>query len=175
MLLRLHHVAMRTSAAIVFLCQGLLVIMTLVIAALVVSRYIFNYSFSWAEELTRLLLVWMVLLAAAVIQRRDDHIKVDFFVALLPVRLQALIDLVLRLLVLGFVAMLVWYGWTAAIGMYITKAPALGIPMTVGYLAIPACGLLMSFFTVLSLIDDGRVLIGLPRIQPDRAAGHGSH
>jgi TRAP-type C4-dicarboxylate transport system permease small subunit len=130
MLLTLHRGAIALSATLLGLCRVMLVVMTAVIVALVTSRYFFSYSFPWAEELTRFLLIWMVMLAAALIQRRDDHIRVDFLAEKLPPRARAVVALVLRLLIIDLLLLLIRYGWTSALGMYITRAPALGVSMT---------------------------------------------
>lgn len=168
MLARLHAAAGTLSRLLLILCCAMLVVMTATIGTLVVTRYVFSYSFPWAEELTRYLLVWMVLLAASIVQRRDDHIRVDFLVSLLPARVQLVIGLCLRCLIIGFTILLLRYGWTAAMGMNITTTPSLGISMTIPYLAIPICGGLMLAFSLLSLIDDLRELAGRGRLQPDK-------
>lgn len=138
----------------------MLAVMTAVIASLVVSRYIFSYSFPWAEELTRFLLVWMVMLTVPALEWRSDHIRVDLIDEHLPARLRALLNLIKRLLIIFFLAIVVRYGVSAAIGMQITTAPATGVPMTIPYAAIPLSGALMLFYSLLLLIDDVRLLFG---------------
>ena len=81
--------------------------------------------------------------------------------------LRALVAIVLRLLVLGLLILLVRYGVRAALGMEMTRAPGLGIPMTWPYLSIPVAAALMVGFTLLSLVDDVRLLIGLEPLRPD--------
>ncbi|MBV5345256.1 MAG: TRAP transporter small permease subunit, partial [Rhodoferax sp.] len=61
-------------------------VITVLITAQVLVRYAFGGSLVWSEELTRLLFVWMVLVAAVTAPR----MQVDFLVDLLPPRLRAL-------------------------------------------------------------------------------------
>ena len=64
-------------------------------------------SFSWSEELTRFLLVWLSMLGAAVLLRRDDHIRLNLLDDHIGPKGQLWLSLVLRLLVLGFLFILV--------------------------------------------------------------------
>jgi TRAP-type C4-dicarboxylate transport system permease small subunit len=58
--------------------------------------------------------------AAAMALIRNRHVQVEFFMLLLPKRLQAFIDCVVELLCLGFFALIVWrlfaYGYNLQIG-----------------------------------------------------------
>ena len=54
-------------------CIFLLVIMTFVVVLQVFSRYLFNYSFVWAEELVRYLMIWTVMIGAALVQSKNDY------------------------------------------------------------------------------------------------------
>ena len=111
--------------------QILLIIMTGVIVALVISRYFFLYSFSWAEELTKYLMVWMVLLGAAIILRRDEHIKVDYFFNLLPKKVAIVVQIIFRLLVIIYLVVLCKEGFTTAI-MMSKMSPMLIVVITRG-------------------------------------------
>ena len=46
----------------------------------VAARYVFNWSVPWSEELTRLIFVWMVMIAAV----GGAHMRIDFIVEHLP-------------------------------------------------------------------------------------------
>lgn len=41
-------------------------------------RYIVHRPFSWAEELSILFLVWIVLLGAGLVQKRDEHVAITY-------------------------------------------------------------------------------------------------
>lgn len=167
MLLSLFRLAGLVGRVLIVLCCAMLVVMTGIIVTLVFTRYILSYSFPWAEELTRYLLIWLVMLAAAVNQYRNDNIRVDFVVIYLPPRLRAIISLIHRVLIIGFALVLLRYGMSAAIGMGITGSPSLGFSMTIPYLAIPVGAGLLAALSILNLIDDLRELTGRPRLQTD--------
>ena len=59
----------------------LLSIMTLVMGAQIVARYLFNYSISWTEELTRYLFVWSGFLSIGFAARNSIAIRIDQFIS----------------------------------------------------------------------------------------------
>jgi TRAP-type C4-dicarboxylate transport system permease small subunit len=58
--------------------------MALVVAIQVVSRYVFNHSLFWSEELARFLLIWLSFLGATVAYCHGAHPGVDSLVRRLP-------------------------------------------------------------------------------------------
>lgn len=61
-----------------------LTLIVLLIFSNVVGRYVFGTSFAGAEELSRLLFVWLVFLGAIVALRRRAHLGVELVQARLP-------------------------------------------------------------------------------------------
>jgi TRAP-type C4-dicarboxylate transport system permease small subunit len=52
------------------------------------SRYIFNYSFSWAEELVQMSMPWLAMTGVFLSVRRGTVIRIDFFFEKIPSWLQ---------------------------------------------------------------------------------------
>src|ERR1700687_538147 len=88
------------------LFSTLLVLTTLA----VFSRYALNYSLVWAEELGRYLFVWIVCIGAAIAVRRGAHVSVDFLVATLPRRVQAVLAFITELGICLFLLVIIVYG-----------------------------------------------------------------
>jgi len=74
----------------------------------VVLRYFFDSPLLWSEELSRLLVVWMTFIGAAVVCWQGRHLSVDVFVVLLPERARNFLRLINQLLALGFLTILTW-------------------------------------------------------------------
>lgn len=85
----------------------LLFVVTVLVCAQVLVRYALGGSLVWSEELTRLLFVWMVLVAAVSAPR----MQVDFVVELLSPRWRALQRLLVELLVMGLTLVLIYGAW----------------------------------------------------------------
>ena len=67
-----------------FLVFGILLAMTLAVLAGVVSRYVFNDSFSWTEEFAIWCFTWLIFLGAALGVRQQRHVAGDFLPKDLP-------------------------------------------------------------------------------------------
>jgi gluconokinase len=96
--------------AIDIVAAALVAAVTVLVGAQVAVRYLLGGSLVWSEELTRLLFVWMVLIAAT----RAQPMRIDAFVAPLPRRLAAVLALVVDVVVFALTATLVWGAWGMA-------------------------------------------------------------
>lgn len=74
--------------------------MLIVITLQVVSRYVFNSSLSWTEELSKSLMVWSAFLVAPWALRTGANVGVDMFLEAMPKRARFLAELVVSVLIL---------------------------------------------------------------------------
>ena len=72
---------------------GLLAALVIVVSLQFLTRYL-PVSFAWTEEISRFLLIWLVLLGAVRVLALDQHITVDFFYNRLPKKCQWILDCV---------------------------------------------------------------------------------
>jgi TRAP-type C4-dicarboxylate transport system permease small subunit len=70
-----------------------------IICFAVFTRYLLNYVPSWSEEVPRYLLVWISYLGAALAVKYKEHISLDFFFNLMPVRARQVGHLILNVLI----------------------------------------------------------------------------
>lgn len=66
----------------------------------VVSRYVFNHVFNWAEELATLSFIWCTYIAIAAAYKQNKHIAIDIIVNLFPKPLQKIVDILINILLL---------------------------------------------------------------------------
>jgi C4-dicarboxylate transporter DctQ subunit len=118
----------------------------------VFTRYIFNYSFTWYEELGRYLGVFVAFLGASIGVRSGSHFAMDLFVTMLPRPWQQVLKCSTAILCGGFFLLVTWYSWKIVSRMhgFGTTSPTLGIPMYIAYLPIPFFSVVMGmrFFRV---------------------------
>jgi TRAP-type C4-dicarboxylate transport system permease small subunit len=79
---------------------AILAAMLIVIALQVVSRYVFNSSLSWTEELSKSLMVWSAFLVAPWALRTGANVGVDMFLEAMPKRARFFLELIVSALVL---------------------------------------------------------------------------
>ncbi len=126
---------------------ALLIASSFVLFINVVARYGFNDSFTWAEELKRYAIVWMVFIGSSLAARKGAHISVDVLWRVLgdhPAR-RVLVVSVDALCVL-FSLFLVVYGWdlVAQAREFGQVTASLQVPLWTVQLAIPVGGALMA-------------------------------
>ncbi len=125
----------------------LLVAASFVLFANVVARYGFNDSFTWAEEVTRYAIVWMVFVGGSVAARKGIHIGVDLLARSLAERpARKYLVAAVNLLCVAFGVFLVVFGGSLAAQAHEfgQVTPALQIPLWTVQLAVPVGGALMT-------------------------------
>jgi TRAP-type C4-dicarboxylate transport system permease small subunit len=140
---------------LVFAATGL-VVMTAVIGWQVFARYVLSASPAWAEAASLALMVWFILLAAAVGVREQFHIGMTAATNAMPPAL-ARLSRAFSLLMVGAVgaAMGVW-GGELVIRTWDIEIATLGISRGFSYLPLPIAGWLIVFFSIEHLIAEAR-------------------
>lgn len=136
-----------------YIITGSLLVMSLVLIAQVVMRYVFRSPFVWSEELARYLLIWLSMMGTSLAVRESRHISVDFLPVFLGPKTFSLFATVAHIGNLVFCCLMVWYAVPvinrlAAIGQ---TSPSLGIPMWMIYSAVPVGLTFMGLRTIQSL------------------------
>jgi C4-dicarboxylate transporter, DctQ subunit len=118
---------------------------SLIIFGQVVSRYGFNYTPSWSEELSRFLIVWSIFIGVSIGVRKNQHIGVDALIRFMPHKLKVASEVLLNLIGLVVVGILVYIsiGYIKDTMEYEQLSPSMRIPMYIPYMAMPV-GLTLS-------------------------------
>jgi TRAP-type C4-dicarboxylate transport system permease small subunit len=141
MLKRFCDALARVTAAVSVAC---LLVMTVSIMINVFYRYVLNAPLAWPPELARFMMVAVTLLASSLAMRTGAHVGVSIVVLRLPIRVQAWLFTVNSLLILGFLLILLWYGWQLAFNEGPRQmAPSLGVSMMFAFIPLPLGALLM--------------------------------
>jgi TRAP-type transport system small permease protein len=121
----------------------LLAVMIGSIGVSVVCRYMLKLPLSWTEEVVLLCMVWMCFLGASVVTKHQEHILIDFFIALAPRRLTKAMEIYCLVVITGVLVVLLWQGILLLEVTQDVTTIALGIPTMYMYAAIPVSALLM--------------------------------
>ena len=106
------------------LISFLLAAMTLVTFMQVVARYIFNYSFVWAVELTGVMFAWLIFVGMSYGVRVGAHIGVDSLVKSFSAKTQRSIGMVAAVLCIAYAVIVTIGGF-----VYVRKMYDVGILM----------------------------------------------
>jgi TRAP-type C4-dicarboxylate transport system permease small subunit len=144
-----------------------LVLISAVIPWAVYTRYVLNRAASWPEPMAVLLMIVLTFFGAAACYRARLHMRVSFFVSLLPASAQQILALIVELLMALIALFMINWGIKLVAATWqnsIADFPALSVGLT--YLPIPIGGAILLLFVF------ERLVIGSPP-QPVRGE-HGA-
>jgi TRAP-type C4-dicarboxylate transport system permease small subunit len=122
----------------------------------VLVRFVFRYPLPWTEEVARLAFVYAIFVGATLAVRAQDHIAVDFMLALLPPGPRRAVRMLGTALVGVFLAYMTWQGIEFVRVTGIQMTPVLQIPFRYLYAIIPLSGALMLLYLALGALDEWR-------------------
>jgi TRAP-type C4-dicarboxylate transport system permease small subunit len=97
------------------LFAGLLVVaLVLLTAAAVVARYVFAAPIQFTEEVSGILMIWIVFLGAICCEVEDEHLTIDLVVNQFSARIQLWTTLLVGLVTVGLLAVMGWLAWLLA-------------------------------------------------------------
>jgi TRAP-type C4-dicarboxylate transport system permease small subunit len=134
-----------------------LVLISAVIPWAVYTRYVLNRAASWPEPMAVLLMIVLTFFGAAACYRAGLHMRMSFFVSLLPPRWQRVVSLVVELLMATIALFMVNWGGRLVAETWqnsIPDFPSLSVGVT--YLPIPLGGAILLLFVI------ERIAIGPP-------------
>ena len=111
-------------------------------------RNLGGVTWLWIPGLSRLLFIWSVFLATAVLYERNDHLIMDFFVNKFSPQRKKSLELTINMVILLFLILFVLYGLSIARVRMRISFETWKFPTGVAYLAAPVSGAIMMLFCV---------------------------
>ncbi len=140
-----------TKIAVTIGCVGL-VAMTVVVTWQVIGRFILNDSPSWTEPISLLLMLYFILLVAAVGVRERFHLGLDLIRIIAPPAMCRIMDMVSYVVVGCFGFTMAWYGWDLMANSWNVSIPAIYLPEGLHFLPLFLSGILIVVFSIECLI-----------------------
>lgn len=131
-------------------------VMALVVAIQVFSRYALNHSLFWSEELARYLLVWLTFLGASAAYRRGVHPSIDMALYRLPSWVRRTCAVTVHLVSMAFFLVMVVWGCRFTWFVRLQITPAMSLPKWVVLSVIPLAGLVMTLHALAFLAAEFR-------------------
>lgn len=105
----------------------------------VVARYAFNYSITWASELTLYFFLWGMFFGAAYCFRIDGHISIGLLVENVSKKWAKVLLLITRSVTFAYLCVVAFYGYKYILFVIELDETSidLEIPMWIPYLVIP--------------------------------------
>ena len=125
---------------------------TILVFLAAISRT-FGYPVNWAQDAALVMFAWMCFLGGDIAVRTTGLIGVDMFVKMLPVKIQKVIDIAFKIIILVFLAALVIYGYQYAKGYSRRMITTLNISYAWVTSCVPVGAFLMFINTAINLIE----------------------
>ncbi|NWF53229.1 MAG: TRAP transporter small permease [Syntrophaceae bacterium] len=106
----------------------------------------------WTEELSRWLLVWMTFIGGSIVLKERAHVRLEFFISLLPARAKKILTLVSDLLVLVFLIFFTVLAWKNTLQSMSVRGDIIMVPLFYPKLGMVLGGLLMVLYAVLGIL-----------------------
>ncbi len=129
----------------------------------VIFRYLLLLPLFWTEEVARYCLVWSSLLAAGIALKRGQHIAVTFVAERFPEGIRALAALGGEIFTAAMLAVILWGGIHLVILTHHQLSPAMRLPMSLPYMAIPMGSAIMLLHALTSIFHRSSEMMGRTR------------
>jgi tripartite ATP-independent transporter DctM subunit len=110
------------------ICATLVAIIVLVLLLGVVSRYVFNVPVIWIDEVISIAFIWSGMLGCVLAVDRNEHLRLNLFVDLMPKRIGAFVRTFALMVVAGFLIALLHPSWEYMVSEWMIRTPALDLP-----------------------------------------------
>jgi len=115
------------------------ILMAINTIANVISRFVFNHSIIFAEELNSIFILLVTFAGIGYAARHGRHIRMSAISDALPERTRKVLMILITAVTAALLLVLAWYSVQYIIGLHAKGRtyPALGIPIYVSYLWVP--------------------------------------
>jgi C4-dicarboxylate transporter DctM subunit len=148
-------IAPAADRALQWSIASLVVAQAVVVGLQVIGRHVFRQPFPWTEEIARLLLAWLMCAGGISALRDGQHPRVTALVRLFSDPRRAAIDRGLRLVLLGFLLLLVVPAWRLTLASAGERLPASGLSGATISIVLPVALLMMSAVLLQQFRQDG--------------------
>ncbi|HOV38304.1 MAG TPA: TRAP transporter small permease [Spirochaetales bacterium] len=146
-----------------YICLFLMSVAFLITFFHIIGRYILKTPIFFSEELARYCFVWTCMLGAAIVNRKDEHTSVTYFVGLLPKKFQGVLYILREILIIVLLVALIYHGIVLSIKMRTVRTAAMGLSWALIYISLPVGSMLMILSTIKLILAKFREIT-----QPER-------
>jgi len=132
----------------------LLIAMTSIVTLQILSRYVFNNSLIWTEEVSKTMMVWCAFLIAPWAYRNGANVSISIFVNELPLTLRQSLRLLINILVIWIIIVFFLESHGMVDRGFLIQAASLPIQVGWFYIVIPLTFLVMIFVGIELLARD---------------------
>lgn len=131
-----------------------LFVLVVVTIGAVFMRYFIGQPLQWTEEMSGMLMIWVVMLGGVVAERDRAHLTIPFLMEMLPGKLRRVIAVLVALLSIALLLYMAWLGYRLAEMAQFKVTQILKVSWFWIDLAVPVGALATAIYTLYWLIND---------------------
>ena len=121
-------------------------LMLLLVFGQVITRYVFNYTPHFGEELARYLFVWVVFLSLPLVAKTGGHMAIETLTSRVHGATLKFLNILADIFTIAFLLIMVVCGVEMVMRTSYQTSPAMMIPMSWVYSVIPfGCGVMLLY------------------------------
>ena len=137
------------NAALVTLLGSLV----LLAVSQIVLREVFSTGLFWADEVTKLIVLWLALVGSIAATRDNRHIRIDALSHLFPDTVVALVRIIVDVFAAAVCAVIAWQAWRyLQLEIEFENTVLIDVPAWIAHSILPAAFALISYRFVVSVI-----------------------
>lgn len=137
----------------VYLAMALLIGITLITSINVFMRFVLNSGIFWAEEVTKILVVWFTYIAMAIGVKQGLHISLQLLPKNMPATAVILLKILKDIVIMAIAIVMIIYGIKLIGFTSRSIMPATEWPSSILYMILPISGILIIFESIMDLFN----------------------
>jgi len=133
----------------------LLTTMIVLAVGQIVLRLFFNFGFVWTDELIKLIVLWIALIASVAAARNNRHLRIDVLSHFVPEKYARFPRIIVEAFAASMCAVLAWYSWQyVQLTLEFEDTVLVDVPAWIAYLVLPLSFALMAYRFLLTFIGE---------------------
>lgn len=142
--------------------------MMLLAVGQIVLREVFNTGFVWADELIKLMVLWLAMVGSIAACRENRHIRIDALSHVLPRLAAEIIRVLVDLFAAVICGLVAWQAWRyLQVEIEYEDTVLVNIPAWIAHSVMPAAFLLISFRFLVLVVKQINDIFMSPYVEPD--------
>ncbi len=129
-------------------CMALFVVIAVLIAVQVFTRYVLSNTLSWSEQAARGAFIWMIMLYSGVLVRKGGNLGFDIMTQRLPSKLKHLCSFFAEIIILLFSVYWFYQSFQLCLSFQNFSFSGLKVPYNAIYAAEPTGAFLIAVYTL---------------------------
>lgn len=134
----------------------ILIAMVVILIAHIFCRYVLNNSLTWSEELLKIMLVWFGMLSVTILAARREHVSIVVFKNKMPEKVSAFFGIFTQVITFLICLVIIAVGIRYVITAGYRPTPALRLPYSYAYAAIPVSFFFISLYEFRNMLVEFR-------------------